>query len=221
MKKKLILFDFDGTIVDTSPGIIKTVEYTLDYYGIKNHDIEILKKFIGPPLVSSFMNYYAFDREKAEEAVIVYRTKYKEDGLLDGVLYHGVRGCIDELHKEGYIVSIASSKPEHFCTTILEHFGVLDLFDDVVGATADGRISTKEQVLNEVFRRFSDISKDEMCLIGDTIYDVEGANKVGIDSVGVSFGFGNIKEMQDNGALAICNSMSEIPGTIRRLFVNE
>jgi phosphoglycolate phosphatase len=132
-----------------------------------------------------------------------------------------VEACIRTLREQGYRIGMASSKPEETCRQILDHFGILPLFDDVVGATFDGRINSKEQVLQEVFRRWDDLSKDEMCLIGDTIYDVAGANAVGIPCIAVSFGFGDMQEMKAAGIVGSCDSMAELPGLLRSLEGNQ
>lgn len=126
-------------------------------------------------------------------------------------------GVHRKLKAQGYLIGMASSKPEVSCRRILEHFGILELFDDVVGATFDGRIDTKEEVLNEVMHRWSDVPKDEMCLIGDTMFDVEGANQVGIRTVAVNFGFGNVQEMVEAGAVAVCDDMEELPEIVAGL----
>lgn len=212
---KAVLFDLDGTLIDSSEGIIKSVLYTLDHYGIEEDDYDKLKVFIGPPLSASFMRYYDFPKEKAVEAVSVYRQRYNTIGKYECSLYPNVRECIERLKKDGYLIGMASSKPEVTCREILEHFKILNLFDDVVGSTLDGRIDTKEEVLNEVMRRWSNLKLEDMCLVGDTIFDIEGANKVGIASFGVSFGFGDIEEMQRAGAVCICDDMIEIPGAIK------
>ena len=212
---KAVLFDLDGTRIDSSEGIIKSVLYTLKHYGMKEDNIEGLKAFIGPPLFMSFMSHYGFPKDKAVEAVDVYRERYNKIGKYECRLYPNVRECIVELKKNGYLIALASSKPEVSCRDILKHFDILDLFDEVVGATFDGRIDTKEEVLNELMRRWKAIPKDEMCLIGDTIFDIEGANKVGIKSFGVSFGFGNVKEMKEAGEIEIFDDMLEIPEAIR------
>ena len=128
-----------------------------------------------------------------------------------------MRECIEKLKAQGYLIGMASSKPEVSCRRILEHFGILELFDDVVGATFDGRIDTKEEVLNEVMHRWSDVPKDEMCLIGDTMFDVEGANQVGIRTVAANFGFGNVQEMVEAGAVAVCDDMEELPEIVAGL----
>lgn len=214
---KAILFDLDGTLIDSSEGITKSTQYALAHYGIIENDLSKFYKFIGPPLVASFKKYYDFPEEQAVEAVAVYRERYNKIGLFECSLYPGVRECIEKLKAQGYLIGMASSKPEVSCRRILEHFGILELFDDVVGATFDGRIDTKEEVLNEVMRRWSDVPKDEMCLIGDTMFDVEGANQVGIRTVAVTFGFGNVQEMVEAGAVAVCDGMEKLPEIVAAL----
>ncbi len=215
---KAVLFDLDGTLIDSSEGITKSVQYTLDYYGIEEHDLKKLRCFIGPPLKLSFMNHYNFTEEQAIEAVAKYRERYQPIGIYECSLYPGVEECIRALKKKGYLIGMASSKPEVSCRKILEHFNIIDLFDDVVGATLDGRIDTKEEVLNEVMRRWEHVDKNDMCLIGDTLFDVEGANQVGIKTVGVSFGFGDISAMKEAGAATICDSMVEVIDAVEKIL---
>lgn len=218
---KAILFDLDGTLIDSSEGIINCVRYALDKFGIEEKDTDRLRKFIGPPLIESFKKYYGFSQEDARVAVDTYRQRYHPTGIYECSLYDGVRECIEVLKQRGYRIGMASSKPEVSCRRILEHFGIIDLFDDVVGATLDGKIDTKEQVLHEVFRRWSDLRVDEMCLIGDTMFDVDGANKVGMPCLCVSYGFGDTRQMLDAGAVGICDSMAELPDMIERCFESE
>jgi phosphoglycolate phosphatase len=214
---KAVLFDLDGTLIDSSEGIIKSAQYALTHFGIEETDMQNLMSFIGPPLAYSFKNRYGFSEEKAREAVGVYRERYTKIGIFECSLYPGVRECIEQLKEMGYLIGMASSKPEESCRRILEHFDLIDLFDDVVGATPDGRIDTKEEVLSEVMRRWNEIPKTEMCLIGDTIFDVEGANQKEIPCICVSYGFGDVEEMLAAGALKICDSMSELPQAIGTL----
>lgn len=214
---KAILFDLDGTLIDSSEGIIKSALYALAHYGIEEKDTGKLYQFIGPPLSDSFRKYYGFSEERAYEAVGVYRERYNMIGIFECSLYPGVEECIKTLKKEGYRIGMASSKPEESCRRILDHFGILELFDDVVGATFDGRRDTKEEVLNEVFRRWSDVSGKETCLIGDTIFDVEGANAVGVPCIAVTFGFGDLEQMKAAGAAGVCDDMAKLPGLIAQL----
>lgn len=214
---KAVLFDLDGTLIDSFEGIAKSAQYALRRFGINEENLENLRPFVGPPLVESFQKWYGLSEEQAIEATDIYRERYRPIGILECSLYPGVEECIRTLKAEGYQIGMASSKPEEFCRRILEHFGLLDLFDDVVGATFDRRIDTKEEVLNEVFRRWSDIPKDQMCLIGDTMFDLVGAKKIGIDCIAVSYGFGDAEEMLQNGAVAICDRMADLPELIQRL----
>ena len=215
---KAILFDLDGTLIDSSEGITRSAQYALAHFGIEEPDLEKLYFFIGPPLVDTFMERYGFSKEKAVEAVAVYRERYQDIGIFECSLYPGVRECIEELRRRGYMIGMASSKPEVSCKRILEHFGILGMFDDVVGATFDGRIDSKEEVLNEVMRRWSDIPRDEMCLIGDTMFDIEGANKAGVPSIAVSFGFGDVDEMVKAGAKTVVDDLRQLPGVIEEIF---
>lgn len=213
---KAILFDLDGTLIDSSEGITKSAQYALAHYGIEENDLKKLYFFIGPPLSVTFQTHYGFSEEQAYEAVQVYRERYNKIGIFECNLFPGVETCIRKLKESGYMIGMASSKPEESCKRILDHFGILELFDDVVGATFDGRIDKKEEVLNEVMRRWSDIPKDEMCLIGDTMFDVNGAKELGIACLAVSFGFGDVKEMKEAGVIGVCDSMEELPGMLKK-----
>lgn len=217
MAIKAVLFDLDGTLIDSSEGITKSAQYALRRFGIEEPDLGKLKKFIGPPLGESFMKYYGFSEAQAKEAVKVYRERYNVKGIYECRLYSGVKGCLERLKAEGYRIGLASSKPEISCRRILEYLGILTLFDEVTGATMDGRIAKKKEVLQESFRRWGDMPKEEMVLVGDTGFDIEGANQVGIPSIAVSFGFGEVEEMVTAGCRAVCNSMDEIPAAIAGL----
>lgn len=212
---RAVLFDMDGTLIDSSEGITKSVQSALRAFGIDEPDLNALRKFIGPPLRDSFARHYGLSKEQAEEAVRTYRERYNVVGIFECCLYPGVEACIRALREAGYLVGIASSKPEVSCKRILEHFGILELFDEVVGATMDGRIDTKEEVLCELMRRWHDIPKEEMCLVGDTIFDVEGANKVGIPCIAVQYGFGDAQEMRAAGAFAICDTLNDVAELIK------
>ena len=196
-----ILFDLDGTLIDSSEGIIKSVLYTLDFYGIEETDTTKLYQFIGPPLSESFEKFYGFSNKKAYDAVQKYRERYNKTGIFECKLYPGVEKCIRTLKEQGYRIGMASSKPEVSCKRILEHFGILPLFDDVVGATFDGHRD----------------KKSEMCLIGDTMFDVNGAKELGIFCIAVSYGFGDVEEMKAAGVAGMCDSLEQLPELLCKL----
>ncbi len=205
-----VIFDMDGTIIDSSEGITKCVQYALHEFGIDEPDRTRLQCFVGPPLYQSFMKFYGFSKEKAWDGVHVYRSRYNTQGIYECHLYPGVREALERLHAAGCRLGMASSKPEVSCRQILERFGILDLFDEVVGSTMDGRIETKADVLGELFRRWGVTDTSDMVLVGDTLYDIEGANEAGIASIAVSYGFGDVEEMRAAGAMCVCDTMAEV-----------
>lgn len=202
----------DGTIINSEEGITKCVQYALRAYGIDEPDRKKLLCFIGPPLDPVFREKYGMTEEEAWQAVEKYRERFDVKGIFECCLYDGVRDAIVRLKEKGYVLALASSKPETACRRILEHFSLTPYFDEVVGSTLDGRISTKEEVLEELGRRMADcqIGRDEMCLIGDTKYDAAGAKAFGIRCIGVSYGFGMREELFDAGAEAVFDQMEEV-----------
>lgn len=221
MEIKAVLFDLDGTLIDSSEGIIKSARYALSHYGMEEPDTAKLYQFIGPPLSDSFQRIYGFSREKAIEAVDVYRERYNKTGIFECRLYPGVEACIRRLKEQGYRIGMASSKPELSCRRILSHFGILELFDEVVGATFDGTRDKKEDVLKEVFRRWEDLSPSQMILVGDTVFDAKGAGKVGMPCIGVTYGFGDLTQMKEAGIAGVCEKLGELPVLLGELDFRE
>lgn len=218
MAIKAVLFDLDGTIINSEEGITKCVQYTLRHFGIEEPDLKKLTFFIGPPLEMNFKEHYGFSDEQAWEGVLKYRERFDREGIFECELYEGVEEVVKNLHEAGYVTAIASSKPEVACERILDHFSLLPYFDMVVGATLDKRISTKAQVLEELGRRMAgrDISKDEMVLIGDTKFDVLGANAFGIRCIGVDYGFGTREELETAGAVAVFDNIKDVKQYIEK-----
>ena len=215
---KTVLFDLDGTLSNSKEGITKCVQFALDSFGIHEKNLDSLEVFIGPPLIDSFMKYYGFSEQKAKEATTKYRERYSVTGIYESSMYKGVKECLKVLKEQGYFISLASSKPEHYCRIILDYFGISELFDDVVGATTDGKIHNKEQVLEEFFSRWKDVKKENCCLIGDTVFDVDGANYVGIPCVGVSYGFGKSEDLINAGARFVVDDILELPNILNSIF---
>lgn len=209
---KAILWDLDGTIINSEEGITKCVQYALQAHGIDEPDLKKLLCFIGPPLDPVFREKYGMTEEEAWQSVIKYRERFNVKGIFECCLYDGVKETIIDLKEKGYVQALASSKPETACKRILEHFGLTSYFDEVVGSTLDGSISTKQEVLEELGRRMEHLSihKNEMCLIGDTKYDAAGARAFGIRCIGVGYGFGESGELLAAGAEAVFDKIEEV-----------
>ena len=207
---KVVLFDLDGTLIDPKLGIINSVTYALNKYNIKVKDNSELLKFIGPPLVSSFQLFYNFSKEKAIEATNYYRQYYKEKGINENTLYEGVIDILSYLHDNGYVIGLATSKPEVFARHILLHYDILQYFDVIAGATLDGKISEKEQVIELALTKLSNYSHNEIIMVGDRFYDINGAKHHNLDSIGVLYGYGSIDEFKEANATYIINSIDKL-----------
>lgn len=200
---KKILFDLDGTLTDPKVGITRCVQHALRHFGIEE-DTENLTKFIGPPLIDSFMEYYGLTEEQAREATQVYRERFAPIGKFENEVYEGVPKMLEALKDKGMILAIASSKPEFFVEQILEHFDLLKYFDVVVGSLMNETRTKKEEVLDEALLRLkvdvssldSDVHSKEIAMVGDRKFDVASANSLGLTSVGVRYGYAEPMELE-------------------------
>lgn len=210
MEYKYILFDLDGTLTDSGIGIINSVMYALKKYGIDASDRRELNRFIGPPLTASFQNFYGFTEEEAKKAVEYYREYYRDKGIFENYLYEGFEDLLRVLKENNKILIVATSKPEVFAKQILEHFGVDQYFTYIAGSNLDGTRVNKDEVIRYALEscKITDLSKAIM--IGDREHDIIGAKKVGIDSMGVLFGYGDRKELEKAGAKFIAATVEEI-----------
>lgn len=205
-----VLFDLDGTLVDSGTGITNSVSYALKKYGIKVLDKRELYKFIGPPLHESFEKFYGFSEEKAKEAVEYYREYYRDKGIYENVVYDGIPKLLKKLSWDGKRLIVATSKPEAFAKQILETLDLAKYFLYIAGANMDGTRTKKKEVISYALElgKAGDISKAVM--IGDREHDILGAKSVGIAAVGVLFGYGNYEELQSAGADYIVEKVPDI-----------
>lgn len=211
MKKTTILFDLDGTLVNTEEGVDKSVRYTLEKYGMEAPDRDTIRRFIGPLLADSFQREYGFSEEKAREADMIFRERYETIGLFECELFPGVEEALKTLKDKGYRLSVASSKEEVPCRRILERLGIARYFDLICGARVKENIGEKVEVLNDAIKRLGISDKKEAVLIGDSRYDARGAGEAGIDCVGVSYGFEeDLEEMRKAGVMEIFDSLTEV-----------
>ncbi len=205
-----ILFDLDGTLTDPGVGITNSVAYALGKMGIEPPEREKLYPFIGPPLTESFMKYYGFSPEKADEAVECYREYFRDRGIFENEVYEGVRELLASLRAEGKHIILATSKPEEFALKILEHFDLRKYFDIVCGATMDGKISKKGDVIAYALREAKITDKTTALMVGDRAQDIIGAKANGLDSIGVLFGYGDREELETAGAEYIAERVEDI-----------
>lgn len=215
---KYILFDLDGTIMDSSSGIIRCIEYTLKAAGRPIPPKEVLLRFIGPPLVVGFQENINMTEKEAIWAKDKYRERYNSIGLFEAEPYAGIDQVFALLKQQGKKISLATSKPEETSIRILEHFGLLSYFDETTGATMDGSRNQKEDVIQEALHRFhiTEEQKDQVLMVGDRKMDILGAKQCGIASLGVYYGFAQPGELEAAGADYVVQDMNEL-----RLFFDK
>lgn len=200
---KYILFDLDGTLTDPELGITNSVMYALKKFGIEVEERASLYKFIGPPLLDSFQNFYGFTKEESEKAVKYYREYFKPQGLYENEVYDGIEELLKEIKDSGKKIFVATSKPEEFAVEILKYFDLYQYFDFVGGASMDEKRVKKADVIAYVLKTFGIKDLNEVIMIGDREHDIKGAKQIGIDSVGVLYGYGDYEELEQAGATYI------------------
>ncbi len=206
----VILFDLDGTLTDSGPGITNSVAYSLKKYGIEVTDRTQLYKFIGPPLKESFEKYYGFSAEDSRKAVEYYREYYTDKGIFENAVYEGIEELLREIRKSGKKAVVATSKPEIFAKRILVHFDLAKYFEHIVGANMDETRTKKDEVISCVLQSLAISDRSNVLMIGDRKHDILGAKKNGIASLGVLFGFGDYEELEKAGANYIVKNVKDI-----------
>lgn len=219
-----ILFDLDGTLTDPKIGITTCVQHALKHFGI-DEEIDNLTKFIGPPLIDSFMEFYGFTYEQARIATNVYRERFAPIGKFENEVYEGIPEMLGTLKDKGIVLAVASSKPELFVEQILEHFDLLKYFDIVVGSLMNETRTRKEEVLEEALIRLNvpfsgsvsggeglriSVPKNGIAMVGDRKFDVASAVSMGLTAVGVRFGYAEEGELEAENPDFIAETVEEL-----------
>lgn len=199
-----ILFDLDGTISDSAPGILESMTHTFRTVGVPVPDQATLMSFVGPPILDTFRDAMGMDEAQADHTLAVYREHYLSHGALDSQMFPGIDVVLHTLHEAGLPISTATSKPETPATYILEHYGLTGDIDIITGASDDEVRSAKADVVEEALRRLDargfDISRP--VLVGDRLHDVEGAAAHGVPTIFAEWGYGSPAEAQGTIAQA-------------------
>lgn len=207
MEKKAIFFDLDGTLTDSGEGIINCATLALEHFGIPVPDRKAMGVFVGPPLRDMFLKH-GVREENVEEAMAVFRTRYKSVGKFENFPYPGIPEMLEALKEKGYPLYVATSKPEVLAVEILEHFGLAPYFQVICGATFDKSRDSKEAVIAYLLEQTGGVGSAIM--VGDTAFDVIGANAHHIPTIGVSWGYGEVQDMVKAGAAVIVDTPREL-----------
>lgn len=207
---KRILFDFDGTLMDTSRGVFNSFDRVVEHYKL---DIprSVYPLMIGPPLKESFTKILKLPESEVAPAMAVYRDYYARAGMFEADVYDGVVPLIKALRTSGRRTFVATSKPEVYAKEILRRFGMLDLFDFVGGADLEEKTRVEKcDIIRYVLEADGNTNKDDCLLIGDRLYDAEGAHAAGIRAAGILWGFGTREEFERCGADYILETPEDV-----------
>lgn len=207
----LILFDLDGTLTDSGPGIINCLEYALQDQGIPIPAPDQMRSYLGPPLADTFRDVFGMNDQQVTQAIDKYRERYHDVGLFENSVYEGVPELLAELQGTGLRLVTATSKPEYSATRILQHFE-LDQYFDFIGASAlDGSRDSKSLVIAHTLQKTNTHpTSHNMIMIGDRHHDVLGAKDHGIDTIGVLWGYGDAEELQSAGVISVAKNPAEL-----------
>ncbi len=208
-KYDAVFLDFDGTIADTGEGIFNSIRYAVKELGFDPLPEDRLRTFIGPPVFSSFKRELGADDETCHLAVTKYRENYSISGIYELEMYDGIEKLIKDMKKSGIKVAIASSKPENFVMRVLDYLEINEYIDFISAPESDRAPDSKTALVERAVRHFG-VEKSKALMIGDRYFDIDGANGAGVDSIGVTFGYGNRDELEKSGATYIAENVSQI-----------
>ena len=207
MEKRYILFDLDGTLTDSYEGIINGFRYALGKLDIEPKP-ETFRKYIGPPIAWSLQTYYGMEEKQAELGLRYFRDYYNAKGIFENHPYPMVEEMLQVLYAHDKKLMVATAKPEDMALRVLEHFHLLDYFCFTAGITVDkagssddpNERSSKEDVIRYVLRTNGILDPENAVMVGDRGSDILAAKQFGLQTVGITYGFGTEEELRMAGA---------------------
>jgi len=210
-----ILFDLDGTLTDPKEGIINSIKYALRKMEQQEiQELELLT-FIGPPIQWSFSEVCGMNEEEVTRAVHFYREYFTENGMIENKVYSGIPQLLHELKETGKKLFVATSKPTVFANEILKFFQLDHYFIDIVGSNLDGSRIDKKEIIEWIHQKYLQFSDGEVVMVGDRSHDIIGANLNGIESIGVTYGYGSKEELEEVKASYVVGTVEELRTILR------
>ena len=221
MTRTHVLFDLDGTISHSEPGILNSLRWACEQEGFPVPSTEEVRSVIGPPFEVGLPSIGIPD-DALERVVATYRARYKEIGAFENTLYDGIVDLLDALRAQGLVLGVATAKPEETAHPILDYFGISDLFDVRAGASLTSDRRSKAQIIDFALHEL-DIHADpdlseHVIMIGDRDHDVLGARHHGIACIGVTWGYGDIAELLAAGAVALAESPRDVAEMVHATY---
>jgi phosphoglycolate phosphatase len=202
MPPRVVLFDLDGTLTESAPGIVNSVAHALDAVGAPALERDVLLRFIGPPLIGSLRDIAGMDDEQLEAALIAYRDYFAERGMFENSVYDGIPALLQELVDDGRRLAVTTAKPLSAAAPIVEHFNLSRFFEAVCGPATDGVHETKAAVIADALAQLNVAPSPDVVLVGDRAHDIDAARATGIRCVGALWGYGSREELANADELA-------------------
>lgn len=210
MKIENVLFDLDGTLTDPGIGITNSVWYALRLRGIEVASREELYRFIGPPLLNSYMEYYGLTEEDARQGITDFRVYFEEAGIFENEIYGGIPEMLKALTEAGVKVYLATSKPEKYARMILDHFAITPYFTFICGNTMAEDRSKKEDVIACIREACPEVRPENSVMVGDRIYDIEGGRAHGMRTAAVTYGYASKGELEGSDATWVVDTVEAL-----------
>lgn len=196
MKIQNVLFDLDGTLTNSSPGIVNSIRFSLDKMGIQESDENKLTSYVGPSLYKTFSENYFNSEADVKQAMVFYREYFAKTGIFENSLYEGVPELLENLKSQDKKIALATAKPTYFSKIILKHFNIAHYFDVVIGSHLTGTRTEKKEIIHEVKDQLGLPLGENCVMIGDREYDIIGGKHHEMKTIGVSYGYAKSKELQ-------------------------
>lgn len=213
MTQEVVLLDLDGTLVESAPGILMSVQHALGALGLPVPEAGALHWVIGPPLRRSFLTLTGGDGALAEQALALYRERYDAGGLFEGAVYDGIFPALEALRASGQRLMLCTAKPRPFAERVVGHFGLAPLMEGIYGSELDGRFDDKGELIAHILQ-VEGIGAAGMVMVGDRANDTGAAARNGMASVGVTWGYGDAAELLEGGAGVLCHAPADLPGAV-------
>jgi phosphoglycolate phosphatase len=204
----LVIFDLDGTLTDSAPGMVNCLRFALDSLDLECPPEETIRTFLGPPLAVTFRTHFGMDEALSAQAIAKYRERYHDIGLFENEVYPGVPELLQSLQDSSFVLATATSKPTVSATRILEHFDLAQHFTFIGGATLDGTRDAKTLVVRHTLDACA--PHEALVMVGDREHDVHGARDHGIPTIGVTWGYGSDDELREAGAAVIVDAPGDV-----------
>ena len=216
-----IIFDLDGTLIKSEEGLYDSITYALEQSGVDPGDRKDMKRMIGPVLWESFQKFYNMSAEEADRANTYFVEAYEKEGIYNASVYEGVENMLETLQNAGRILLVVTAKPRDMAETVLNHTGIDQYFQAVIGPARGNKKTDKGSLLKEALSFLAKtgtdhFQKEQAVMVGDRMFDIQGAVETGIQSIGVLYGYGDRQELINAGATLLADTPADVVKCICR-----